>query len=275
MEDQPQASPTSKKSFKPKVMSVLTGVGLFLLLLVLINPVYNDLLKARHSASKNNMKQIGLALHAYHKTHQMLPPGAIMTVEGKPYHSWQTQILPFLDQAKLYQDIDFDKPWNHPVNQPVFQNCLAVYLNPVVLNNYSGQTDRSVPEGYGLSHYVGNELLLKKNQGFRYRDITDGTSNTIMAMETGEDFKPWGDPTSLANPDDVIGPGTKSSSPGGHHVLFADGTVRFVSKDLDPAVRRSLSTPDGSEMLCDFSVIGFEKLDNHPVEKTGQSRGRP
>ncbi len=184
-------------------------------------------------------------MHNYHETHRVFPPGGIETTEGKPYHSWQTMILPFVEQARLYNQIDFDHPWTDPANQSLFQQEIPQYLNPAIEEKVS-------PEGLGLSHYVGNKLLLKTNGRTQLRNIIDGSSNTIMAVETGENFKPWGDPTNIGDPATLIGGGKKTSFRGGNHVLLSDGSVRFVSENIDPAVLKALSTPDGGEVIGDF-----------------------
>ena len=212
------------------VLAVVAGGGILvvLVLMALILPAVQQARDAaRRSTSKNHLKQIGLALHNYHDTHRVFPPGGIETTDGKPYHSWQTMLLPFGDQAPLYSQIDFDQPWTDPSNQGHFRQEIPQYLNPAIEEKVS-------PEGLGLSHYVGNKLLMKTNGNMAIRNITDGTSNTIMAIETGENFKPWGDPTNIANPANVMGPGKKSSFRGGNHVLLGDGSVRFISENIDP-----------------------------------------
>ncbi|MCA9023351.1 MAG: DUF1559 domain-containing protein, partial [Planctomycetaceae bacterium] len=179
------------------------------------------------------MKQIGLALHnySYNNSHssETFPPGAITTANGEPLHSWQALILPYLDQQALYKQIDFSKPWNVRANQKPFQQEVPEYLNP--------KTEaRRTSDNYSLSHYIGNELVLKQNTGMPFNEIRDGTSNTILAVEIGEQFKPWGDPTSLTSPEKVIGPNRKAATIGGTYILLADGGVRYISEDIDPEI---------------------------------------
>ncbi len=242
------AAPKKSNTTLILVLAVLGGGGVLVivfLLALLLPAIQASRDAARRSISKNHLKQIGLALHNYHEVHRFFPPGAIETTDGKPYHSWQTMILPFVDNAQLYNQIDFDQSWTDPANQRYFQLELPIYLNPVI-------EEKTSPKGLGLSHYVGNKLLLKTNGDMGLRNITDGASNTIMAIETGENFKAWGDPTNLAEPINIMGAGKKLSFTGGNHVLLGDGSVRFVSENIDPVVLKALSTPAGGEKIGKF-----------------------
>lgn len=244
-----QETPAKKSNSTLIIVLALLGCGGVLVIMVLVALLIPTFQGARDAArrpqSKNNLKQIGLALHNYHNIHRVFPPGGIETTDGKPYHSWQTMILPFVEHASLYNQIDFDQPWSAPENQAFFTQEIPYYLNPAI-------PERVSPNGLSLSHYVGNELFMGPNGNMRLRDITDGTSNTIMAVETGEKFKPWGDPTNIAKPADIMGAGKKSPFTGGNHVLMGDGAVRFVSENIDPSVLKALSTPGGGEFVDEF-----------------------
>ncbi|WP_417391949.1 DUF1559 domain-containing protein [Gimesia sp.] len=225
----------------------LFAVGL---MIFLFTPVFEKMeiqrrKMARQVAASNHLKQIGLGLLLYHEEHQTFPAGATLASNGTPLHSWQTSILPFMDQTGLFEQIDFEKPWNDPVNQPSFQQQVPAYLVP-------GTEEKFSPEGYALSHFVGNELLLQQKEGMPLSQITDGESNTIMAVDRGDDFKAWGDPANLARPADVIGPDKKTLLPGGNLILFSDGRVQFVSNQINPRILKALSTPAGGETKCDL-----------------------
>lgn len=245
--DAPRQAFEVRRSRVPALLFVLFVIMLAGVLL----PVLQQKRGYRRSITKNNLKQIGLALHNYSFNSkeptalQIFPPGAITNPQGKPLHSWQTLILPYLDQQALYQQIDFSKPWHARANQKPFLKEVPEYLNPKTEARHSS-------DGYALSHYVGNELLLKQKAGMPFNEIRDGMSNTILAVEIGEHFKPWGDPTSLTTPEKVIGPNRKSPSTGGTNVLLADGAVRFIPEDIDPEILKALSTPAGGEEIGEY-----------------------
>ncbi|WP_417383049.1 DUF1559 domain-containing protein [Gimesia sp.] len=252
--EQSLVQPTAPDNFTPSASTfliILVGCLFAVALLAfLFSPVVEKMKiqkrnLARQSVSKSNMKQLGLALWNYQKEHQTFPAGATFTKTGTPLHSWQTRILPFVDQDQLYQQIDLEKPWNDPANQQHFQRIVRCYVVP-------WSDELKSPEEYALSHYVGNELLLTKNQGIPLSQITDGASHTISAVDRGDHFKAWGDPANVARPADVIGPDKKTLFPGGNLILFSDGHVQFVSNKIDPQILKDLSTPDGGEAKCEF-----------------------
>lgn len=206
----------------------------------------------RSSQSKNNLKQIGLAIHNYHDTMKMLPPGATFDAAGEPQHGWQARLLPYVDQAPLYNRIDFNVPWNHPRNWDVFATVLPAYQNPGV-RSAEMRDDR----GNALSHYAANARVIGGTLGITFGNIKDGTSHTLLAGEVATRFKPWGHPLNMRDPalginqsaDGFGGPWLKRD---GAHFLFADGSVRFLAQNLDPKVLKALSTPAGAEPDPEF-----------------------
>jgi len=78
---------------------------------VLIGLLLPALQKARESANRtscaNNLKQIGLALHQYHNTYEMLPPSRL----GDQLATWAVLVLPFLEQDNLYRQWDLSRTY--------------------------------------------------------------------------------------------------------------------------------------------------------------------
>ena len=105
--------------------------------------------------------------------------------------------------------------------------------------------------------FVTNEpVVFGYDRKTRFRDITDGTSNTIMITETNDVDIPWAAGVrtlkSLTQEPYVNGPdGIGSPTPGGCNVLMADGSVRFISEDIDPEMMRRLAA------MADGKVVGF------------------
>ncbi|MDB5389338.1 MAG: hypothetical protein JWM11_4984 [Planctomycetaceae bacterium] len=247
------------------------SVGVVAVLIALLLPAVQQAREAaRRTQDKNNMKQIGLALHNYHDTTGSFPQGAKENAElKKPEErlSWLVEILPYLDQAQLYNMVKQDKGFADEENKNAFSSSLAVFMNP-------SQAKFPDLKGYGPTTYVGmagvgkDAATLKiddpKAGIFGYdrktkiRDITDGTSNTIMVTESDKDIGPWanGGPATirgLANKPYINGPdGIGRNGVGGVHVLLADGSVRFVSQNIDNAVLEALATKAGGEVVGDF-----------------------
>ncbi|QDT24862.1 hypothetical protein Enr10x_01540 [Gimesia panareensis] len=206
----------------------------------------------RRSTSRNNLKQIGLALHNYHDTHDLLPPGGVFDRAGQPRHSWMTQILPYVDQAPLYNQIDFQQPWTAEANRQAFQTELNVFENPGRLG--TGRS-RDNLHGYMPAEYAANSRVLNVNSGLNLKAIKDGISNTLLAGEVNSQVKAWGDPTNFRDPAKGINStsnGFGSPFKGGAYFLMGDGAVRFISEDIDPSILKALATPDGGEPVGDF-----------------------
>jgi prepilin-type processing-associated H-X9-DG protein len=200
----------------------------------------------RRIRSSNNLKQIGLGAHGYHAAEKVFPPGAAMGAHGTLLHSWQTLILPYVEQGELSNRIDRTLPWDDPANAAALQTRVSFYEIP----DGPPPLDAS---GQALTHYEGNARVVGRTKGLRAEDVTDGTSNTILAGESAGGYRPWAEPGHWRDPADGINVapdrGFGSLSPGGASVLFLDGSVRFIKNTINPTVLKALSTPAGGETI--------------------------
>lgn len=197
--------------------------------------------------SVNNLKQIGVAMHNYHTAADHFPPGGTFGKHGEMGHSWETYLLPYLESPAKP---DLNLPWDHPDNARHFKTQVEVFLYPRVRRNQLADE-----QGYALSHYAANNRVFCDNSRIQIRDVRDGTSNTIMAGEVRENFKPWGHPINWRDPALGINQsphGFGSPWRGGAQFLLMDGSTRFISENVDPATLKALSTPAGGEEVGSF-----------------------
>lgn len=246
------------------------SVGSSAVLVALLLPAVQQAREAaRRTQSRNNLKQIGLALHNYHDTFNKFPEGTVVesATEVEDRLSWQVSILPYIDQAPLYNGFDMRKPFNRQPDESFVTVRIPVYTNP------SLPFARGFEMG-GSTDYVGIAGLgvdgPKKKPGdkgagaFAYdhprgiRDITDGTSNTVIVGDVSGDRGFWarGGKSTIrpftAKPY-IKGPdGFGGAHVGGGHFLLGDGSVRFVSENIDPATMEALVTIQGGEALGGF-----------------------
>lgn len=201
---------------------------------------------ARRAQCMNNLKQIALGMHNYHDTYGCLPAAVLTDEEGNPRRSWRVAILPFIEQQPTYDRYHFDESWDSPSNLALQDTAAYAYRCPSDRALVPGETNYVMIAGKGT---VGGE----PNEVVKMSDITDGTSNTIMAVEVAGSGILWLEPRDMtideavayiANPS---GNGRKQSHPGGVNVAMVDGSVRFIPNTIDRQTLRGLMTRDGGE----------------------------
>jgi prepilin-type processing-associated H-X9-DG protein len=194
----------------------------------------------------NNLKQIGLAFHNYHSKHESFPAAYSRSNDGKPLLSWRVLILPFLDQQALFDQFHLDEPWDSPHNRTLISKMPAVFRCPAEKEALAadGKTRYLAPRG-------GGTIMRRGAEPVGLRDITDGSSNTILAIDAGDDHAVvWTQPADWEiEPDPGIESVFKSHAPDGTNVLFADGSVRFIRATISGATLRALLTRAGGEVI--------------------------
>ncbi len=193
----------------------------------------------------NNLKRIGLAMHNYHQAYGKFPRQATLSPEGKPLLSWRVQLLPFLDENQLYSEFHLDEPWDSEHNQALIARMPAVFACPKSHHPVTeGKTSYLVPLGKGT--------ILSGENGGRFEDCTDGTTRTIMTVETGDDSAViWTMPDDWQVGEDASFTPLLGHHAGGTHLLFADGSLRFVKDTIRQNILKALTTRDGGEVVGD------------------------
>ncbi|UUO09030.1 DUF1559 domain-containing protein [Blastopirellula sp. J2-11] len=251
------------------LVELLVVIAIIGVLIALLLPAVQQAREAaRRNSCSNNLKQIGLALHNHHDVQQKFPPGYIATAKDSSTYGWATYILPYMEQVNLYEAI----------GKPTSVLDSGVNKGGAIIGAY--QCPSSImkdkhEDGFARSNYVGNGGQangLSSDYGgffadkskFKFRDMVDGTSNTIMAGEAegpGDDADPgfpvwsgtWHNRVSytngrlatvrVGNEANPINGGLtatgadrspfSSRHPGGAQFVFADGSSHFIAETVE------------------------------------------
>ena len=209
---------------------------------------------AKGARCVNYLRQIGLSYHNYHDTHGPFPPAYHIDEAERPLYSWRVNILPFVEQQKLYDIFHLDESWDSGHNQALFENRPWIYACPQQ-HHFKGRPG-DCP--YGM--IVGPNTISNGPNAVTIPEITDGTSNTILVAETRKNM-PWSSPTDISFASLAMGVLKRNDSRAlengisSRHrkeetaVVFADGSVRMLSPKIKPEILQALATINGGEKV--------------------------
>ena len=180
------------------LIELLVVIAIIAVLIALLLPAVQQAREsARRTECKNNLKQLGLALHNYESTHRVYPPGVLgATSPSSPtnlLHTWPAMLLPYVEQGAVSARYNFDVPFDHALNAAIVKTNLKVMLCP-------SQPDRNpVSNLWGQCHYAANAGTQPGlNDGVMYpmsvtspSSIMDGMSNTLAVSEIAFEFGGW------------------------------------------------------------------------------------
>ncbi|MCL4206292.1 MAG: DUF1559 domain-containing protein [Pirellulaceae bacterium] len=199
------------------LVELLVVIAIIGILVALLLPAIQAAREAaRRSSCTNNLKQIGVALHNYHDTHNRLPAGFIYrTPAGAADWGWAVSILPFMESSALYEDLnpgesrltDYYYAGAPAATQALLQTRIKSYRCPsdvtrplnnlvsfggtnhynLATANYVACPGTTVPDATagGAAALRDPGGLFFGNSWLSFKDILDGTSSTIAVGERG------------------------------------------------------------------------------------------
>ncbi len=228
-------------------------------------------LEAARTADEVKQRRLLQGLGAYASAEGSWPPGAEggRLFDPETRLSWIATTLPYLGHRDWHSQLEFGYDWNSPRNRMITRRPLEEAINPAL-----GPAETEA--GFPVTHYVGvagvgegagklpaddpRAGVFGFGRSTGLDDIPDGASNTLAILGVSKRLGAWGsggDPTvrALTRPPYVNGPdGFGSGQPDGMLAGMVDGSVRFISKDVDPRVLELMATARGGEAF-DLAMI--------------------
>lgn len=188
---------------------------------------------SRRKASQNNLKHLALAMHNYASARGPLPPAAICDKNGKPLLSWRVEILPYMDEDKLYRQFHLDESWDSEHNKKLLKFMPKVFALP------GDKAKHDLPSTY-YRVFVGNGAIFNWTKSVTLEQLTaaDGASGTLLITEAA-DVVPWTKPEELEY--DPKKPPKFGFLIGDRcNFVFGDGSAGTLKKNVKEQLLRSL-----------------------------------
>ncbi|MCA8995460.1 MAG: DUF1559 domain-containing protein [Planctomycetaceae bacterium] len=261
------------------LIELLVVIAIIAILIALLLPAVQQAREAaRRTQCKNHLKQIGLAIHNYQDVNRKFPPSATIDLSVTSTGnngSWSVhgRILPYLEQGSLYNQVDLSTAWD-------FQQAIDGLKIPVYACPSDPRSDEARDPGSGRPHLYpttygfnfgtwfifdpatgrGGDGMFYPNSSLSFRDVTDGTSNTLLASEVKAwtEYKRNGGPPStnvpnaVAEAEAIVASGAQHKNTG--HTEWPDGRCHHEGFTTTMVPNSYVECTNGGAPLdCDYN----------------------
>lgn len=237
---------------------------------------------ARRAQCRSQLRQLALALHNYHESHRILPSGAFVVGPSFAVQTgwgWGAMVLPYVDQSPLYSTLDFHVGTTVGTNSQRVEAKIPLWRCPsdgaedtILVSHWTTTVVQSAS-----GNFSGVSGLLSGMSAVRFSHVTDGLSQTLLLGERvttplstnsaphtsgwygvlansnsyALNSMPYTDASASYRINVTMGSPQNFSSRhvGGANFALGDGSVRFLSENIDGALFQSLGTRDGQEVV--------------------------
>ena len=197
----------------------------------------------------NDLRQVVLAFHNYESAYRHFPNAYTAEDPNKPLLSWRVHILPFLDEGNLYEQFNLDEPWDSENNRALLKRMPDCY------NFAEGPAESGKTTVLGIGGPNGPIQKPQFRNGQKIRDgigfgsIMDGSSNTVLLVEAGEDLAvEWTKPTEFAPNEATIKKLLSRKFAAG----MGDGSVHEFPVGFPAKTFKAMTTIAGGEDVADW-----------------------
>ncbi|MEZ6125286.1 MAG: DUF1559 domain-containing protein [Planctomycetaceae bacterium] len=236
------------------LIELLVVIAIIAILIALLLPAVQQAREAaRRTQCKNNLKQLGLALHNYHDVFNSFPLGHswIVGANGWDGHGILVDLLPYIDQAPLYNTWNMSVSYHGGANATARNTKIPAFKCPSDLAYNGAQPGVNYAGCGGSSVNIWSDDstgVFPRKRSASIRDILDGTSNTVAFGEllTGDNSQ------STVSDSDEVRLGTAPAFADQNFPTQAEITAAAASCDaLSPTAEASLSQ-NGSDWSAPY-----------------------